>query len=49
MTDDPGLISAVVIFLNAEPDVLAIDLQVRFDDPLVSIVPLALEEEGMGP
>src|SRR6185369_6906480 len=37
------------IFLDAKADVFAVDLQVRFNDPLVSIVALTLEEKGMRP
>src|SRR5258708_16641013 len=35
--------------LHPELDVFAMDLQVRFDHPVVAIGALALEEKGVGP
>lgn len=37
------------VFLNTELDMLSMDLQVGFDDPVVAIDALALEQEGVGP
>src|SRR5436190_15006226 len=37
------------VFLHAELDVFAMDLQVGFDDPMMSIQSGPLEEESMGP
>ena len=37
------------IFLNAEPDVLAIDLEVRLDHPMMAVVARALKKKGVRP
>jgi hypothetical protein len=37
------------VFLNAELDMLSVELQVRLDDPVVSIDALTLEQKNVGP